>query len=128
MADDGIVDIPSNHSVRETVERLRRAVEERSAKIFAIIDHSGEAEQAGLHMPDTKLIIFGSPKAGTGLMLAAPSAALDLPLKILVREGGDGRVWITYNDADYLRLRHGVSEDLAKPLEVVAKLAEAIAG
>ncbi len=95
---NGIVTIPSRYSVGETVERLERLLEARKITIFAKIDHSGAAEAAGLHMPNTKLLIFGNPKGGTPLMVAAPSLAIDLPLKILVAEDAESNVWVTYND------------------------------
>ena len=91
---DGIVTIPSRHSVEETVQRLQAMLAARSIKLFAFIDHSGEARNAGFDMRPCKLLIFGNPKAGTPLMLASPSAALDLPLKILVWEDVQGQVWV----------------------------------
>ena len=93
--------------------------------LFALIDHSGEAAKAGLKMPPTKLLIFGNPKAGTPLMLAAPSAALDLPLKILVAEDSEGKVWISYNSVDYLKERHGLPQNLSPNIAVVETLATA---
>jgi len=95
----------------------------KSVKLFAVVDHSGEAEKAGLKMPNTKLLIFGSPKAGTPLMLAAPSVALDLPLKILVSEDNEGKVWVSYNSPKYLQERHGFSDDLLPNIGVIAALA-----
>src|SRR5438309_6191892 len=94
---DGLIDIPSNHSVDETVEKLKGILQAKGVTLFALVDHSGEAKKAGLKMPPTKLVIFGSPKAGTPLMLAAPSIAIDLPLKILVWEDGQGEARISYN-------------------------------
>jgi uncharacterized protein (DUF302 family) len=91
--------------------------------LFAEIDHSGEAAKVGLKMPDTKLLIFGNPKAGTPLMLAAPSTAIDLPLKILVREDGQGRVWVSYSSPDYLQERHGFQRELLQNVAVVEMLA-----
>jgi uncharacterized protein (DUF302 family) len=123
----GIVTRPSIHTVDETLERIRAALEARSVKIFAIVDHSGEAARAGLHMPATKVVIFGNPNAGTPLMLSAPSTAIDLPLKILVAEGHDGEVWVSWNDPDYLQQRHGFSSDLLKNIAVVEKIAMAAA-
>jgi uncharacterized protein (DUF302 family) len=110
--DNGIISKPSNHSVDETVQRLTAMLADKGIKLFAIVDHRGEAEKAGLHMPPTKLLIFGNPKAGTPIMLAAPSAALDLPLKILVWEDGQGRVWVSYNTPEYLQRRHDFPKDL----------------
>jgi uncharacterized protein (DUF302 family) len=93
--------------------------------LFALINHSGEAEKAGLKMPPTKLLIFGNPKGGTPLMLAAPSAAIDLPLKILVAEDAQGKVWISYNSPEYLKERHGLPENLVQNIAVVQALATA---
>jgi uncharacterized protein (DUF302 family) len=126
-AENGIVTIPSIHSVPETVARIKAALEARGVTIFALIDHSGEAGRAGLHMPDTKLLIFGSPAAGTPLMLSAPSVAIDLPLKILVAEDQHGRVSVSWNDAAYLRRRHNFDSDLMQNIAVVEKLAMAAA-
>ena len=105
--EEGIVKIPSRHSVDETVDKLRTMLKSKGVTLFALVDHSGEAEKVGMKMPSTKLLIFGNPKGGTPLMLAAPSAAIDLPLKILVAEDAQGKVWISYNSADYLKDRHG---------------------
>ena len=93
--EEGIVKIVSHRSVDETVDQLKTILQSKGVILFALVDHSGEAEKAGLKMPPTKLLIFGSPKGGTPLMLAAPSAAIDLPLKILVAEGSRGQVWIS---------------------------------
>ena len=96
----------------------------KGVTIFAVVDHSGEAAKAGMTMRPTKLLIFGSPKAGTPLMIAAPSMAIDLPLKLLVWEDGEGKVWISYNSSEYLRVRHGVPEELMGRVGVVGELAE----
>ena len=122
-ANPGIIYKPSNHSVDETVEKLKGILQARGVNLFALIDHSGEAEKVGLKMPPTKLLIFGSPKAGTPLMLAAPSIALDLPLKILVSQDAQGKVWVSYNSAEYLRDRHGLPQDLLANIAVVETLA-----
>ncbi len=123
--DKGIVDLPSNHTVDETVAKLEGILKAKGVTVFALVDHSGEAEKAGMKMRPTKLLIFGSPKAGTPIMLAAPSVAIDLPLKILVWEDGDGKVWISYNSAAYLKERHGVPEELMRNIAVVETLAAA---
>jgi len=120
---NGIVDVPSNHSVEETVDRLKDILQTKGITLFALIDHSGEAEKVGMKMPPTKLLIFGSPKAGTPLMLAAPSIAIDLPLKILVWEDAHGKVWLSYNTPEYLKDRHGLPQDLVQNIPVVATLA-----
>jgi uncharacterized protein (DUF302 family) len=121
----GIVDIPSNHSVDQTVEKLRAILEAKGVSLFALVDHSGEAEKVGMKMRPTKLLIFGSPNAGTPLMLATPSLALDLPLKVLIREDDNGRVWVSYNSPDYLKERHGLPQELLHNIAVVETLAAA---
>jgi uncharacterized protein (DUF302 family) len=122
---EGIVQIPSRHSVDETVEKLKTVLKSKGVTLFALVDHSGEAEKVGLKMPPTKLVIFGNPKGGTPLMLAAPSAAIDLPLKILVAEDPQGKVWISYNSPEYLKERHGFPDNLAPNIAVVQALAAA---
>jgi len=112
--DSGLVSIPSHYSMQETIERLQSAVVAKRLQIFALIDHSGEAQKVGLKMPATKVIIFGSPKSGTPLMLAAPSLAIDLPLKVLIAEDANGKVSVTYNDPEYLGKRHRIPADLIK--------------
>jgi len=119
----GIVRIESQHSVADTVSKLEGMLRAKNVKIFTIVDHSGEAERAGLKMPNTKLLIFGNPKAGTPLMVAAPSSALDLPLKILVAEDTRGKVWVSYNSPTYLQERHHLPEDLLPNIGVIAALA-----
>ena len=121
---NGIINRLSHHSVDQTVERLKSILETKGVTLFAIVDHSGEAEKVALKMPPTKLLIFGSPKAGTPLMLAAPSVAIDLPLKILVSEDSQGKVWISYNSAQYLQMRHGFPQDLIPNIVVVEALAQ----
>jgi uncharacterized protein (DUF302 family) len=123
--EEGIVKIPSHHSVDETVAKLKTILKSKGVALFALVDHSGEAEKVGLNMPPTKLLIFGNPKGGTPLMLAAPSAAIDLPLKILVAEDSQGKVWISYNSPDYLKERHGFPENLVPNIAVVQALAVA---
>jgi len=120
---NGIVDVPSNHSVDETVERIRNILQSKGITLFAVIDHSGEAEKVGLKMPPTKLLVFGSPKAGTPLMLAVPSIAIDLPLKILVWEDAKGKVWVSYNSPEYLAERHDLPQDLVQNIAVAGMLA-----
>ena len=120
---NGIVDVPSNHSVDETVEKVKSILQSKGITLFAVIDHSGEAEKVGMKMPPTKLLIFGNPKGGTPLMLVAPSVAIDLPLKILVREDSHGKVWLSYNSPEYLQDRHGLPKDLLQNIAVVATLA-----
>jgi uncharacterized protein (DUF302 family) len=121
-ADKGFISSPSKYSVEETVEKLESILQEKGVTLFALIDHSGEAEKVGMAMRPTKLLIFGSPRAGTPVMLAAPSAAIDLPLKILVWEDNEGRVWLSYNDPSYLKQRHSIPEDLLGNIGVTEAL------
>jgi len=123
-ADNGILERPSNHSVDETVKRLKGILQARGLTLFALVDHSGEAEKVGMKMLPTKLLIFGSPKGGTPVMMAAPSIAIDLPLKVLIREDSQGRVWVSYNSPEYLAKRHAVPDDLVKNIAGVEKLVQ----
>lgn len=121
--DTGIVTIPSNHTVDQTVEKLKEVLEAKGVKLFALIDHSGEAEKAGMRMRPTKVLIFGNPKAGTPLMVASPAIAIDLPLKILIAEDENGKVQVSWNSAAYLQARHHLPADLVQNIEVVEALA-----
>jgi uncharacterized protein (DUF302 family) len=112
MPGTGMVHLRSHHSVQETLQRLESVLRAHGLSIFARIDHSGEAEKVGLRMPPTQLLIFGSPKAGTPLMVASPTLAIDLPLKALAWEDAGGTVWLSYNSPDYLTQRHNVPADL----------------
>lgn len=118
-----IINKSSNHSVEQTAERLRNILQSKGITLFALIDHSGEAEKVEMSMLPTKLLIFGSPKAGTPLMLAAPSIAIDLPLKILVWEDSQGKVWVSYNSPDYLMKRHGLPQELLQNISIVETIA-----
>jgi uncharacterized protein (DUF302 family) len=120
---NGIVDKLSHHSVSDTVEKLKGILLSKGVVLFAIVDHSGEAEKVGVKMRPTKLLIFGSPKAGTPLMEAAPSVAIDLPLKILVWEDEQGKVWVSFNSPGYLQQRHGIPQELLQNIAVVESLA-----
>ena len=122
-SDAGIVSVPSNHSVDRTVENLNGILQAKGVKLFALVDHSGEAEKIGMPMRPTKLLIFGNPKAGTPLMLASPGIAIDLPLKILVWEDSDGKVWISYNSPAYLQTRHNLPQELVQNIAVADSLA-----
>jgi uncharacterized protein (DUF302 family) len=123
LMDNGIVNQSSNHSVDQTVERLQEILRSKGIALFALIDHSGEAEKVGIKMHPTKLLVFGSPKSGTPLMLAAPSIALDLPLKILIWEDDQGKVWLSHNSPEYLIKRHNLPRDLLKNIAVAETLA-----
>jgi uncharacterized protein (DUF302 family) len=119
----GIMDKLSNHSVDQTVEKLKNILQAKGVALFALVDHSGEAEKVGMKMRPTKLLIFGNPKAGTPLMLAAPTIAIDLPLKILIWEDAHGKVWVSYNSPAYLQERHGLPPELLQNIAVVETLA-----
>jgi uncharacterized protein (DUF302 family)/uncharacterized membrane protein YidH (DUF202 family) len=123
IADNGIINKASKYSVDETVEKLKGILQEKGVTLFALVDHSGEAEKAGLKMRPTKLLIFGNPKGGTPVMVAAPSAAIDLPLKILVWEDAAGKVWASYNSPSYLQQRHGIPQALLANIAVAEGLA-----
>ena len=120
---NGIVDKPSSHSVEETVEKLKGILQSKGVTLFATVDHGGEAAKVGMQMPPTKLLIFGSPKAGTPLMLASPSIAIDLPLKILIWEDAQGKVWVSYNSPSYLQQRHRIPPELMQNIAVIEALA-----
>ena len=120
---NGIVDKLSHHSVEQTVEKLKGILLSKGVMLFAIVDHSGEAEKVGLKMRPTKLLIFGSPKAGTPLMQAVPSVAIELPLKILVWEDEQSKVWVSFNSPAYLQQRHGIPPELLQNIAVVESLA-----
>ena len=124
--DNGIVELASNHSVDDTLQRLEQRLQAKGVMLFAVIDHSGEAAKVGLTMPPTKLAIFGNPKGGTPLMLAAPRIAIDLPMKILVREDANGKVLVSYNSVAYLAARHGLPVSLEQNLAIIGQLAAAI--
>jgi uncharacterized protein (DUF302 family) len=122
-AENGIVRIPCNQSVDRTIQKLEEILMSMGVKVFALIDHSGEAEKVGMQMRPTRVLIFGNPKAGTPLMIASPSIAIDLPLRILVAEDIDGKVWISYNDPEWLQARHGLPQELVRNIAVVEALA-----
>jgi uncharacterized protein (DUF302 family) len=126
--ENGLVQVASKYSVEETLRRLEAAFASKGLRVFAVVDHSGEADKVGLEMRPSKVVIFGSPKAGTPLMVASPSLAIDLPLKALVAEDAGGKASVTYNSPEYLKERHGVPEELMKNLAgagvVIAKAVE----
>jgi uncharacterized protein (DUF302 family) len=122
--ENGLIHVKAPGSVAETIKKLQAAFEGRGLKVFALVDHSGEAQKAGLKMRPTQLLIFGSPKAGTPLMNAVPTLAIDLPLKALVWEDADGKVWVSYNSPEYFQQRHGIPADLVKNIAGVGALVE----
>lgn len=125
---EGIITKPSRRSVDDALERLRGLLDSKALTLFALVDHSGEAERVGQRLPNTKLVVFGSPSAGTPLMVASPLSALDLPLKILIWEDETGATFISYNSPAYLGSRHHLSDQLTARLEGVVSLAEALTG
>ncbi len=128
QAPDGVVTKTSGRPVPETLERLQIAVQEQGLMVFALVDHSGQAAKAGLAMPDTKLLIFGSPAGGTPVMLAAPLAALDLPLKVLVWENPAGGSFVSYLDPAYLGERHQLTDDLTARIAGINAITDAAVG
>ncbi len=122
--ENGIVTVPSRHSVDQTVATLEGLLKAKDVRLFTVVDHSGGAQAAGLQMRPTKLLIFGNPRAGTPLMIASPSIAIDLPLKLLVWEDAQARVWISYNAPAYLAARHALPPELVPTLAAVGALAE----
>lgn len=127
-SDNGMVHLSSPYSFSETQKRLESVLQSKNLAVFARIDHSGEAEKIGMKMHPTQLIIFGSPKAGTPLMVASPTLAIDLPLKALVWEDAGGKVWISYNSAEYLKQRHNVPDELVKNIAVIGPLLQSVVG
>jgi uncharacterized protein (DUF302 family) len=121
-AENGMIHLTSPYSVPETLRRLESLLQARGLAIFARIDHSGEAEKAGLKMRPTQLLIFGSPKQGTPLMVASPTLAIDLPLKALAWEDASGKVWLSYNTPEYLRQRHNIPDELLTNISGVSAL------
>ena len=124
--DNGLVHLSSPFSVAETLKRLETALQSRGIAIFARIDHSGEAEKVGMKMHPTQLIVFGSPKGGTPVMQASPTVAIDLPLKALVWEDAGGKVWVSYNSAEYLKQRHNIPDELVKNIAVIGPLLQGV--
>jgi uncharacterized protein (DUF302 family) len=122
MPGNGLLQVASPYTVDETVNRLESVLAERGVQVFTVVDHSGEAEKVGMKMRPTKLVIFGNPKGGTPVMLAAPTLAIDLPLKALAWEDENGKVWVSYNSPEYLQQRHGVPQDLMKNIAVAGVL------
>ncbi len=120
--ENGIISKPSNHSVDETVEKLKGILQAKGITLFALVDHSGEAEKVGMKMRPTKLLIFGNPKGGTPVMQAAPSVTIDLPLKVLIAEDAQGKVWLSYNSSTFLQQRHSIPQELLPNLAVVEAL------
>jgi uncharacterized protein (DUF302 family) len=123
-AGNGIISKPSNYTVQETLDRVEASLKAKGVTIFARIDHSGEAEKVGMKMPPTQLLIFGNPNGGTPVMLAAPTAAIDLPLKALAWQDADGKVWLSYNDPEYLKQRYDLTDADIKTIVAPGHLIE----
>jgi uncharacterized protein (DUF302 family) len=121
---DGIISKASKYSVPETLDRVEAVLRERGIRVFARVDHSGEAEKVGLKMQPTQLLIFGNPKGGTPVMLAAPTAAIDLPLKALAWQDDDGKVWLSHNDPEYLKKRFGLTDDQIQTIAGIGSVIE----
>ncbi|MGH7117801.1 MAG: DUF302 domain-containing protein [Acetobacteraceae bacterium] len=132
MAPDGMVALSSGFGPKETMERLAAAVTSRGMTIFARVDHAGAAAKVGLELPPTEVLIFGNPKVGTPLMQAAQTIAIDLPLRALVWEDGNGQTWLAYNDPTWLAKRHGADRGTARTLDGMAdalmQIAQEVAG
>jgi uncharacterized protein (DUF302 family) len=128
LPDNGMVHLSCPYSVAETIKRLESLVQAQGLTEFCRVDHGGAAEKAGLKMPPTQVIIFGSPKGGTPLMIAAPTLAIDLPLKALIWEDGGGKVWVSYNTAEYLKQRHNVPDELIKNIAGIGPLLQKVVG
>jgi uncharacterized protein (DUF302 family) len=128
MLDNGMAHLRSPYPVAETIKRLETLLQAQGLAIFCRIDHSGEAEKAGLKMPATQVIIFGSPKGGTPLMIASPTVAIDLPLKALIWEDGEGKVWVSYNRPEYLGQRHNIPGALLKNIAGIGPLLQKVVG
>jgi uncharacterized protein (DUF302 family) len=120
--DNGMQHLSSPYSVLETLKRVEALLQEKSLTVFCRVDHSGEAEKVGLKMHPTQLVLFGSPKGGTPVMVASPTIAIDLPLKALVWEDAGGKVWVSYNSPEYLQQRHNVPSDLIKNISGAGSL------
>jgi uncharacterized protein (DUF302 family) len=125
QSSDWVVTKPSNESVAETVDRLTRVIEERGFAVFRVIDHSGQAEQAGVQMPEMKLLMFGNPTKGAAVMLEAPLAGLDLPLKVLVWEDGNGAVSVSYNSPGFMAEKYGLDGALRAPFDAIESIVDA---
>jgi uncharacterized protein (DUF302 family) len=124
---NGLKILPTQHTVADVLSRVQSLARARGLTVFAQIDFSGDAERSGLSMLPSGLVILGNPKAGTPLMVAAPTVAIDLPLKILTWHDAEGRTWVAYNEPDYLQARHGFPAELKKNIAALGALAQAAA-
>ncbi len=124
MSGNGLTTLPSAHGAKETMDRLEAEVKSKGLAVFARIDHAAGAREAGLTLRPTEVLIFGNAMGGTPLMQALQTAAIDLPLKALVLEDANGRVWLSYNEPAWIAQRHG---DAASVADVTARLAGVLA-
>jgi uncharacterized protein (DUF302 family) len=120
--DNGLITIASHHSVRETIDRAEAIIKAAGNRVFARVDHQAGAVEVGLTMAPMELVIFGNPRGGTPLMLAAPTFGIDLPLKLLAWQDGEGRVWLTYDSLGWIAARHGTSGVGERLAELEAKV------
>ena len=126
MSGNGLITRPSPYTVPETLDRLEAILRARNVKVFTRVDHSDEAEKTGLHMPPTQLLIFGNPKGGTPVMLANPLSAIDLPLKALAWQDAEGKVWLSWNDPQYLKSRYSLPDDVLGPITAATTLVQQV--
>jgi uncharacterized protein (DUF302 family) len=124
---DGLRILPTQHTVADVLRRVQSLARARGLTVFAQIDFSGDAEKSGLALYPTGLVILGNPKSGTPLIVAAPTVAIDLPLKILAWHDADGQTWLAYNEPDYVQARHRFPPELTKNIAALGALAEAAA-
>jgi len=127
-SDQGISSISSRYSFAESLRRIEGKIREKGLTVFCVMDHSGAAEKVGLQMRPTKVLLFGNPKSGTPVMVASPTSAIDLPLKVLLWEDAGGRVWASYNNPEYLKVRHNIPETLVPGISAVGPLLQAALG
>jgi len=120
----GIIDLASNYTVDDTISRLESLVKASGLLVFARIDFSGDAGKAGIAMRPMQMLIFGNPRAGTPLLVESPRSGLDLPLKALAWQDAAGKVWISFNDPEFIVRRHGLPGDLAKNIAGAGALIE----
>ena len=128
LPDNGLAHLSSPYAFAETIKRLESLLQAQGLTVFCRIDHSGAAEKAGLKMHPTQVIVFGSPKGGTPLMIASPTVAIDLPLKALIWEDGAGKAWISYNAPEYLKQRHDIPDELLKNIAGIGPLLQKVVG
>lgn len=125
---EGLVHLSSSRSALDTANSLERVVLGRGLRMIARIDHAGDAAKVGLSMQPAELLIFGNPVAGTPLMVASPTLAIDLPLKALVWQDVDGHVWLSYNHPHYLQERHRIPDSLLNNIAGIRSICEEVVG